>query len=101
MSADFSLDIKEFTEMVNKVRDTEKLLGEVSYELSEKVINNQKFARSLFVVKNAKKGDFITKENVRSIRPGYGLHPKYYNNILGKKFKKDVKFGEPLSIEMF
>ncbi len=94
--ADFSLDVEEFTELVNKVRDTEKLLGKVSYEISEKVKNNRKFARSLFVVKDVKKGDVLSKENIRSIRPGYGLHPKYYNEILGKVFSKDIERGTPL-----
>ena len=98
--ADFSLDFEEFSEMVSKVRDTEKLLGEVSYELSEKVKGNRKFARSLFVVEDVKKGDTITEENVRSIRPGYGLHPKYYEEILNKEFTEDVKKGAPLSLKM-
>lgn len=98
--ADFSLDEEEFKEMVSKVRDTEKLLGKVSYELSERVQRNKKFARSLFVVKDAKKGDVITEEHIRSIRPGYGLHPKFYNEVLGKKFVKDVERGEPLASNM-
>ena len=98
--ADFSLDVSEFTEMVTKVRDTEKLLGIVSYEISDKVKNNKKFARSLFVCENVKKGDTITKENIRSIRPGYGLHPKHYDELLGKKFSEDVQRGQPLSLKM-
>ncbi|MCH1613965.1 MAG: pseudaminic acid synthase [Flavobacteriales bacterium] len=98
--ADFSLDEKQFTEMVNTVRDTEKLLGTVSYEVTEKVKKNRKFARSLFVVEDVKKGDEITEKNVRSIRPGNGLHPKYYKNIIGKTFKKDILRGEPLTLEM-
>lgn len=98
--ADFSLDVTEFTDMVNKVRDTEKLLGKVSYEVSEKVKTNRKFARSLFVVSDVKKGDVITKENVRSIRPGNGLHPKYYKEVLGRKFNTDILRGEPLSLTM-
>jgi pseudaminic acid synthase len=98
--ADFSLDVAEFTEMVNKVRDAEKLLGKVSYSISEKVKKNKKFARSLFVVKDVKDGDVITKENIRSIRPGFGLHPKHYNKILGKKFISNVNRGEPLSFQM-
>ena len=98
--ADFSLDVKEFTEMVDNVRNTEKLLGKVSYEVSEKVKKNRKFARSLFVIKDVKKGDLITKENVRSIRPGYGMHPKYYNDILGKKFITSFEKGTPLSLKM-
>lgn len=97
--ADFSLDVISFTKMVNKVRDTEKLLGTVSYDLSEKVKKNKKFARSLFVCKNVKQGDLITKENVRSIRPGYGLHPKYLKEVLGKTFTTDVKKGEPFTLD--
>lgn len=98
--ADFSLDVKEFTDLVNQVRDTEKLLGKISYEISDKVKKNKKFARSLFVVKDVNAGDIITKENIRSIRPGYGMHPKHYNDILGKKFKSSSKRGEPLFIDM-
>lgn len=98
--ADFSLDVDEFTDLVNKVRDTEKLLGKVSYQISQKVKNNKKFARSLFVVQDVKEGDLITKDNIRSIRPGYGLHPKYYNDILGKKFTINVSRGEPLSFDL-
>ena len=98
--ADFSLDENEFTKMVNAVRDTEKLLGIVSYEVTEKVKKNRKFARSLFVVEDVKKGDELTKNNVRSIRPGNGLHPKHYKKIMGKTFNKDVLRGEPLSHKM-
>ena len=98
--ADLSLDLAEFTEMVFKVRDTEKLLGTISYEISEKVRNNKKFARSLFVCENVKKGETISKENIRSIRPGYGLHPKYYYEILGKTFSENIERGEPLLINM-
>lgn len=98
--ADFSLDVKEFTDLVNQVRDTEKLLGNISYEISDKVKKNKKFARSLFVVKDVNAGDIVTEENIRSIRPGYGMHPKHYNDILGKKFKSSFKRGEPLFIDM-
>jgi pseudaminic acid synthase len=95
--ADFSLDEEEFTKMVNAVRDAEKLLGSVSYDISEKVKKNRKFARSLFVVKDVKAGDVLTEENVRSIRPGYGLHPKHSTEILGRTFKNDVDMGTPVS----
>lgn len=94
--ADFSLDLNEFKEMVEKVRDAEKLLGNVSYELSEKVKGNRKFARSLFVVEDVKSGDLVTEKNVRSIRPGYGMHPKFYKKILNKRFVEDIKRGTPL-----
>jgi len=98
--ADFSLDVKEFTDMVSKVRDSEKLLGKISYEVPEKVKTNRKFARSLFVVNDVENGDLITNENVRSIRPGNGLHPKYFKEILGKYFTKSVERGTPLSLDM-
>lgn len=97
--ADFSLNPQEFSEMVQAVRDTEKLIGTVNYEIDKKVQKNKKFARSLFVVKDVKAGDKITEQNIRSIRPGYGLHPKYYEVVLGKKFIKDVKRGEPLCFD--
>lgn len=98
--ADFSLDEDEFTLMVNAVRDVEKLIGCVSYDISKKVEKNRKFARSLFIVKDVKKGELITKNNVRSIRPGFGMHPKFYKEILGKKFSQDLNRGIPLTSKM-
>ncbi|HAD96958.1 MAG TPA: pseudaminic acid synthase [Cryomorphaceae bacterium] len=94
--ADFSLDPTGFKSMVDAVRDAEKALGKVTYELSEKVQKNRKFARSLFVVKNIKKGEVFTEENVRSIRPGYGLHPKHLNQVLGKRSTMNIDRGTPL-----
>ena len=98
--ASFSLDEKEFKEMVLAVRSTESALGEISYKLTEKQKSGKAFARSLYVSENISKGDVITSKNVRSVRPGFGLHPKYYNEVLGKKFTKDIEKGEPLSLEM-
>ena len=98
--ADFSLDEAEFTEMVQAIKDTEKLLGTVSYEVSKKVEKNRKFARSLFVVEDVKKGESVTSKNVRSIRPGYGLHPKHYDEVMTKTFSQDINRGEPLSFEI-
>ncbi len=95
--ADFSLDVEEFTNMVTAVREAEKALGSVSYELSDKVKANRKFARSLFITENLSKGDLLTEQNVRSIRPGYGLHPKYYQQVLGKKALVNIEKGTPLS----
>ncbi len=94
--ASFSLDEKEFSEMVKAVRDTEKAIGKVDYSLTEKMKKSRQFARSLYVVKDIKAGEVITEENVRSIRPGFGLHPKYLKAILGKKAKKDIERGTPL-----
>ena len=98
--AHFSLDEKEFTEMVKAVRKAEEMMGKVDYEMTEKKKKSRQFSRSLFVVENVKKGDAITKENIRSIRPGYGLHPKYYDEILGKTFSEDVQRGEPFNKNM-
>jgi len=98
--ADFSLDEKEFKAMVDAVRDTEKMLGTVNYDVSKKVEKNRKFARSLFIVEDVKKGEKLTEKNIRSIRPGYGLHPKHYKEVLGKTFTNDFSKGEPLSLEM-
>lgn len=94
--AEFSLEPQEFKDMVRSVREVEKALGSVTYELSDKVKKNRAFSRSLFVIKDMKAGDIFSEENVRSIRPGYGLHPKYLNEILGKKSKKEILKGTPL-----
>jgi len=95
--ADFSLDKEEFAQMIQAVRDTEKLLGKVDYSMTEKKKKSRQFSRSLYVAKDIKKGELITEENIRSVRPGYGMHPKYLKDLLGKKAKKDLKFGERLS----
>ena len=96
--ADFSLDKKEFEQMIKAVRDTEKLLGKVNYSLDEKKKNNRRFSRSLYVSKDIKKGEKFTEDNIRSVRPGYGLHPKYLNNILTKESKLDYEFGTPIRL---
>ncbi len=94
--ADFSLDEREFTQMVSAVRDTEKLIGKVDYSMSEKKKKSRQFSRSLYVAKDIKKGEVFTQENVCSVRPGYGLHPKYLSKILGKKANQNIDFGSPL-----
>ncbi|MGS0973006.1 MAG: pseudaminic acid synthase [Candidatus Izemoplasmataceae bacterium] len=94
--ASFSLEPKEFKQMVDSVRDAEKSLGNIDYSMNEKKKNNRLLGRSLFVVKDIKLGEKFTKENVRSIRPGYGLSPKHYPEILNKTAIKDLKRGTPL-----
>lgn len=89
----FSMDESEFTQMVRDVRMAEAAVGKVSYELTEKQKSGRCFARSLYVAENMKRGDIITDANVRSVRPGYGLHPKYLTEILGKRVKKDLSKG--------
>lgn len=98
--ASFSLDKNEFEQMVNSVRDAELALGKVNYELTETKKKNRNLSRSLFVVKDIKKGDKFTKENVKSIRPGYGISPKYYENILQREAKCNLRRGTPLNWTM-
>ncbi len=96
--ASFSMNEVEFTEMVKAVRDAEKAIGIVDYSLTEKQLKGKDFSRSLYVVENIKAGEVITEKNVRSIRPVFGLHPKYYNEILGKKLKVDLDKGSRLKL---
>lgn len=92
----FSLDEAEFTEMVEAVRNTEKALGTINYSLTEKAKKSREFSRSLYVVEDIKKGEELTLKNIRSIRPGYGMHPKYLNQIIGKEAKNDIEKGTAL-----
>ncbi len=99
--ADFSLDKKEFAEMIKAVRNAEKLLGKVDYSMTEKKKKSRQFARSLYVARDIKKGENITEKNVRSVRPGYGMHPKYLKDIVGKKVLYDLFIGTAAKMEMF
>lgn len=86
--------------MVKAVREAEKAIGTVNYTLTEKQSKGRDFSRSLYVVENIKEGELITERNVRSIRPGFGLHPKYYRSILGKKAKTGLVKGTRLSLDI-
>jgi len=97
--AHFSLDENEFSEMVKAVRKAEQMMGVVDYEMTEKKKRSREFSRSLYVADNVKKGDVITIENVRSVRPGYGMHPKYLKDILGKTVNQNIEKGTPLKWE--
>ena len=97
--AHFSLDEQEFKQMVDAVRLTEKLMGKVDYEMTEKKLKSREFSRSLFIVKDVKAGDVVSEKNVRSIRPGYGLHPNDFNIILCVKYIKDLDTRIPLSLD--
>ncbi len=94
--AAFSMEPKEFKKMVEDIRNVEKALGKVTYELTEKQKKSKEHSRSLFVVKDIKAGEIFTQENVRSIRPGYGMKTKCINDILGKTVKMDLKKGTPM-----
>ena len=97
----FSLDKKEFEDMIKAVRDSEKLIGRVDYSLNEKREKQRRFARSLYVSKDIKEGEVFSEENIKSVRPFYGLHPKYLKDILGKKAKRDYKFGDRVEKNTF
>jgi len=98
--SEFSLDEKEFTDLVNAVRDAEKSIGVVDYSLTEKMRKSRDFSRSLYVVEDVRAGELITEKNVRSIRPGHGMHPKYLSEIIGKEFIGDFEKGTPMSFEI-
>ncbi|WP_343588621.1 pseudaminic acid synthase [Flavobacterium sp.] len=94
--ASFSMNEEEFTAMVKAVREAESAIGIVDYSLTEKQAKGKDFSRSLYVVKDIKAGEQITEENVRSVRPGFGMHPKYYKEVLGKKVSADLQKGDSL-----
>ncbi|NLV17259.1 MAG: pseudaminic acid synthase [Syntrophomonadaceae bacterium] len=96
----FSMSAEEFKKMVSKIRRVESIIGEVTYEFDEKKRKSREFARSLFVVQDVRPGEKVTSENVRSIRPGHGISPKYISDICGQKFSFAVKKGTPFSWEM-
>jgi pseudaminic acid synthase len=93
----FSLEPKEFKQMVELVRDAEKALGKIDYTMNEKKKNNSFLGRSLFAVKDIKEGEVFTTENIRSIRPNYGLPPKHFNEIINRKASNDIKRGTPIN----
>jgi pseudaminic acid synthase len=94
--ASFSMQPNEFKEMAESIREVESSIGSIRYNKSGDSIPGRNFARSLFIVTDMKKGDVFTAENVRSIRPGYGIPPRYLHEILGKTITKDAIRGTPL-----
>lgn len=98
--ASFSMDVTEFSQMVRDIRMAEKAIGCVTYEISEEEKNSLVFRRSIFAVEDIAKGDSLTKQNIRIIRPGYGLKPKYYYNILGKTAKEAISKGTPIQFDL-
>ena len=98
--AHFSLDEKEFKEMVDAVRLTEKIIGKADYEMTEKKMKSRQFSRSLYITKDVKKGEVISEDNVRSVRPSFGMPPKHYEQVLGKTFNDNFEKGTPLSFDL-
>ena len=98
--AHFSLDEEEFAGMVLAIRNTEQLLGKVDYEMTEKKKRSREFSKSIFICEDIKDGDILTEKNVRVVSPGFGLHPKYFKDILGKQVNRDVEKGTPLNFNL-
>lgn len=92
--AAFSMEIGDFAAMVKSIRNVEKAIGDVVYPIDPMKIKGREFCRSLYVAEDIKAGDVITEKNVRSVRPGFGLHPKYLPVLIGKRFTKDCTKGE-------
>jgi len=98
--AAFSMEIGEFAAMVKSIRNVEKAIGEVVYPTDPTKIKGREFCRSLYVAEDIKAGEVITENKVRSVRPGFGLHPKYLSEILGKTASHDMKKGERYSLDI-
>ena len=96
--ASFSMNEAEFTEMVKAVREAESAVGTVNYTLTEKQRSGKDYCRSLYIAQDMKAGDILTKENVRAVRPGFGLHPKHFKEILGKKINVNLEKGDALKM---
>lgn len=97
--AAFSLDEKEFTDMVTAVRQAEKAIGNATYDTTEKQKKGKAFARSLYIAKDIKKGELFTEENLKSVRPGFGLHPKHFKELLSTPAEKDYTLGDRAEIK--
>ena len=95
----FSMNELEFSQMVKDIRTVESAIGQVNYEPTDKMKAGRAFSRPLYVAENMKKGEVITEINVRSVRPGYGLHPKYLPEILGKKVNRDIEKGTRFTLD--
>lgn len=98
--AAFSMEIREFAAMVKSIRNVEKAIGEVLYPTDPSKIKGREFCRSLYIAEDIKAGDVITEKNVRSVRPGFGLHPKHLSEVIGKKATRDLNKGERFSMDM-
>lgn len=97
--ASFSLNEQEFADMVHAVRDAEKAIGIPTYELTEKQSSGKTFSRSLYVARDIKEGETFTHENIRSVRPGFGLHPKFLSEIIGKTANRNLEKGSRLNLD--
>ena len=99
VDASFSVNEQDFKILVDEIRLAELAMGVESYELTDKQISGKRYGRSLYISKDLKSGDILTKENIKSVRPGLSLHPKYYNDVLGKQVIKDLNKGSRFSLK--
>jgi len=99
--ASFSLEFEELKEMVKSIRNAEKAIGKVNYDITLDETKNKIFRRSIYSIKDIKKGEKFSKDNIKVIRPGYGLEPKYYEEIIGKKAIEDIDKATPISKRYF
>lgn len=95
----FSMQPGEFASMVKAIREVEEVLGEVSYPTEPSMISGRQFSRSLYIAEDMKAGDILIEQNLRSVRPGFGLHPKYLQECLGKRVNRDLEKGDRMSLE--
>ena len=100
MDSAFSREPAEFKKMVDDIRIIEKAKGSATYDLTEKAFRERDHRRSLFIAADLKKGDVLTPENLRSVRPGCGLHTKHYEELLGKAVTSDVQYGTPMTWDL-
>lgn len=98
--ASFSMNEEEFAAMVNAVREAEAAIGTINYQLTDKQLQSRVFSRSLYVAEDIKAGEEFTESNIRSVRPGFGIHPKHFKDILGKKAAKNLEKGDRLNFEV-
>lgn len=97
--ASFSMEPKEFADMVKDIRDAEKAIGKICYDVTPQEMENRKFRKSIFVSKDIKKGERITADNIKVVRPGYGIAPKFYEYVIGQVAVCDMEYGTPLQLE--
>lgn len=100
VDSDFSMEPDEFSQLVTEVKQAKKSLGKITYGPTEAEKSSLKFRRSIYITENMDAGEILTPSNVRVIRPGFGLEPKYYNLVLGKTLKKNAARGTALSWDL-
>ena len=96
----FSMEADEFRQMVENIRQVERSLGHINYPTDPSMIKGREYSRSLYVARPMKKGDAITEDNVRSVRPGFGLHPKFLPELIGRKVNRDLEMGDRMCWEV-